>query len=191
MGINERINSIKEYFLHFNVENNIATVLVKFPTKWTLLNKKDIENEFEINIEPKPEGIYFLCDISGGFDGLFNAIDYIIKNNKSLEEKTSLLNVKISELSEIFMREPLEKLKTLEFTFPKRANSKTKKNKIEDVATEKIEEEPQVVAKIDPVVKPIVDKGGEKKNKGGKQQTTQIVEDSSLVEFAKDILDVD
>lgn len=117
MSIGERIEEIKPYFVTFNVHDGLAYVLVKFPKSWSLFSTADIEKEFDIKIAQKSEGVYFFCEVANGFDDVFDAINYIITNNKSLEEKKYLLQEKVKELSELFLTEPLEKLKTMKFTF--------------------------------------------------------------------------
>lgn len=178
MDVNQRISNIGPYFVAFNVCDGVAYVIVKFPTKWTLFDKDAICDEYNVAIEQREEGIYFLCEMSNGFDGLFDAIDFVIVNNKQLEEKSSLLQQKIKDLSNLFTQEPLERLKKLQFTFEGEETinlpipSLKPKSKTDEVP------EPEKVSEVVPDVKP------EKKTNKKKQKITE--EDSDLMSFAKE-----
>lgn len=117
MDVNERIKEVGKYFTVFNVHDGAVCVGVVFPEKWTLFDVETICNEFGIQIQVKDKTTFFLCDIADGFDPVFDAVDFIIKQNRSLEQKTELLREKVGELQKLFEKEPLERLQTLHFVF--------------------------------------------------------------------------
>ena len=117
MDVNERIRNVGKYFAMFNVHDGVVCVGVRFPDKWTLFDAQTICDEFGIQIKSKDGVTFFLCDINDGFDPVFDAVDFIVEQNKSLEEKTNLLKQKVEELRTLFEEESLEKLKTLQFVF--------------------------------------------------------------------------
>ena len=194
MDINERILNIKDYLVTFNIQDGVACLVANFPEKWTLFDTKTIGEEFNIIIEERKDGVFFVCDISDGFDGLFNAVDFIIEQNKALQLKTQLLMDKINKLKELFEQESLERLQTLQFVFPEdgvsllptsneplipvdvKAQLKNKKPKAEKkevvVKEEGVSEEPAV----------------EKAPKQAKKQKHKEG-DSSLMDFAKDLVE--
>lgn len=124
MTIQERINKIKDYFIGMNVAENIVYVSVKFPNKWAV--SELTEPNFKTNIAPMSNGagIYFYTELLNGFDVVFDAIEYNINFNQQAEERIALLKQKIDELREIFDREDIETLKTIEFKYkvPKKKN---------------------------------------------------------------------
>ena len=117
MDVNDRIRNVGEYFAVFNVHDGAVCVGVRFPDKWTLFDVETICNEFRVQIKVKDGTTFFLCDINDGFDPVFDAVDFIIEQNKALEEKTSLLREKVEELRTLFEQESLDKLRTLQFVF--------------------------------------------------------------------------
>ena len=199
MTINERIKNLGEYFVTFNVNEGIAYVLVNFPPKWTLFDAKAIGDEYGINITPREKGVFFLCDAEQGFDCLFDAIDFIIENNLSLEEKTNLLKQKIQELSEIFEREPLDKLKKLQFVFsepveldtrgviPADVKEKLKKGKKGNKKVEK------TLYVNDPVVTEVkIDESDDKTNVIESATYNDVTKESDdLLDFAKSMVESD
>ncbi len=119
MDVNERIKNVGKYFAMFNVHDGVVCLGIHLPDKWTLFDTQTICDEFAIQIKSKDSVTFFLCDINDGFEPVFDAVDFIIEQNKSLEEKTNLLKQKVEELRTLFEQESLEKLKTLEFVFNK------------------------------------------------------------------------
>lgn len=117
MDVNERILSIGNYFALFNVHDGIVFLGIHLPEKWTLFDTSAICDEFGIQITTKENVTYFLCEIEDGFEPVFDAVDFIIAQNKALEEKTELLRSQVEILRSLFEKEPLEKLKTLRFVF--------------------------------------------------------------------------
>ena len=196
MDINERIKSISQYLVTFNIQEGVACLVAKFPDKWTLFDAKTIGDEFNIVIEERQDGVFFVCSIADGFDGIFNAIDFIIEQNKDLEMKSELLREKVNQLKSLFEQEPLDRLRTLRFVFPneKEANAvineplipvdvkaqlKNKKTKpaVEPKATEVVTTEEKEETIIE---KPKKTSTKKQKHKEG---------DSSLMDFAKNLVE--
>jgi hypothetical protein len=204
MDVNERIKNVGKYFAMFNVHDGVVCVGVRFPDKWTLFDIQTICDEFNIQIKSKDGVAFFLCDINDGFDPVFDAVDFIIEQNKSLEEKTNLLKQKVEELRILFEQESLDKLKTLQFVFDgykddtdeetfnqvdevtlpvnikqqlRKSNKKTEtQRESEDKNIITVQESDRIV--VDKPVK--TPKSGKRKNNPG---------DSSLMNFVKDTLD--
>lgn len=189
MDVNSRIKNIGEYFGVFNVNAGAVCVGVVFPDKWTLFDVETICNEFNVQIQVKDGTTFFLCDINDGFDPVFDAVDFIIEQNRALEQKTSLLKTKVEELRSLFETEPLEKLQTLRFVFDEDVLTPVKEVALPiDIKKElkktnkKTDAQPEVVQQ--PVceetepVKP--QKKIKKKNNSG---------DSSLMNFVKEELE--
>ena len=124
-----------------------SVLLVRLPQGWQVPNT--VEKDFGVQTAVRQEGTYFVVELDKGTDVLFDAVDFVIEFNQSIIEKSELLKEKISELKEIFIKNPMEKLKTLEFTFPpqKKSGKKTTKQttapteiKIEAPTEETVEE---------------------------------------------------
>lgn len=137
MNITERIENIKEYFHSMNVaaENGIIYVLVQFPKGWGC--SEVTEHNFNVKVarDENPEFYYFFADLAIGFDKVFDAIEYNIQFNLEAQAKVNLLRSKIDELRDIFEREDIDTLKTLEFKYKQKKvrTPKTKKTEKEAV----------------------------------------------------------
>lgn len=129
MTVKERIESLKPYFYSFNViaSEDAAYVLLKFPSKWTIPDQTAIKENYQTEIAVRQEGVYFMTEINNGTDCLFDAAEYVITFNKNVEERKSLLNEKIKELTTIFATETLDNLKKLTFTIPNTEKSSKKR----------------------------------------------------------------
>lgn len=140
----ERIKSITKYFVEFRVVDDAEYIKVRFPDKWVIDAELCVGS---VGIQKDKDGYYFVfSDADDGFDVLFDTIDNIILFNKEIEEKTELLIQKANELKGMFEDYPLEKLKTLKFTFddsPKKKRGTKKKKEdgiVKETDTEIIEE---------------------------------------------------
>lgn len=203
MDVNERIKNVGKYFAMFNVHDGVVCVGVRFPDKWTLFDVQTICDEFGIQIKLKDGVTFFLCDIDDGFEPVFDAVDFIVEQNKSLEEKTNLLKQKVDELRTLFEQEPLEKLKTLQFTFdnyigngdkdvlvpsdevvlPVDIKKQLRKN---SKKTEQQEPEDGGVITVDESDKNIADEPVKTQKRGKRKNNPS---DSSLMNYVKDALD--
>ena len=204
MDVNERIKNVGKYFAMFNVHDGVVCLGIHLPDKWTLFDTQAICDEFAIQIKSKDSVTFFLCDIDDGFEPVFDAVDFIIEQNKSLEEKTNLLKQKVEELRTLFEGESLEKLKTLEFVFggceetaeeemlvpadevalPVDIKQQLRKNSKKNETQKESENNNTVTVEEsnnDVIVEPVkTQKKGKRKNNPG---------DSSLMNYVKDALD--
>ena len=142
MNINERIKELGSYFKGLNIVEDTTFVLVKFPEKWKVFDETLLNQNFKVYSGTKEgvDGIFFLTETSNGVDCLFDAINYVINENKAFEEKATLLQEKANELRELFITESLEKLRTLEFTFSTKRSPKKTKNSVKREITQVVDE---------------------------------------------------
>jgi hypothetical protein len=148
MTLHERIEKIKPCFKGFNVDakEGVSVLLAKFPVGWTVPDA--VSKSFNLQTETHPEGVYFVTEIENGIDELFDAVEYIIEYNQSIIEKSEILKEKINELKDLFVRESVERLKTLQFTFGSEAvvskeSATTKKNTRTGKKTAEKKEKPE------------------------------------------------
>lgn len=166
MALNERIQKLKPYLLVYNVsiEDGVQYAVLKMPEKWSVPSN-EIDKAYGVKVRAIEGGICFLADIDAGQDTLFDSLDYVVNLNVKMQERVSLLKQKVDELKEIFMKEDLEKLKTIEFTFPPQKKGKAG-------ASQK-KPKPQVEEKVEPVVEekpleaePVVEEKPAEENNG-------------------------
>lgn len=140
MDINERIKEIEPYFKSLNMVDGTTIILVKFPHKWKIFNAEELTETYNVYTGSKEnvDGVFFLSETSNGMDCVFDAINEVINQNKTFEEKAALLEQKATELSNLFLVEPLEKLRTLEFTFPAKKSTRKPKLTLKEVNTPKV-----------------------------------------------------
>lgn len=132
--IKERIKKIETYFKTMQViqavsdDNSMHTIIyidVSFPANWSV--PSDIEQKYNVSVVINRDGDFiFACEISNGFDKIFDAIDETINKMLIAEEKVRLLNSKIKELKELFSDEaiPIEKLRDLKIEVSNNSNKK-------------------------------------------------------------------
>lgn len=140
MDINDRIKKIEPYFKSLNMVDGTTVILVKFPNKWKIFNADELTKTYNVYTGNKEnvDGVFFLSETSNGVDCIFDAIEEVINQNKTFEEKAALLEIKANELSNLFLIEPIEKLRTLEFTFPAKKTTRRPKLTLKEVNTPKI-----------------------------------------------------
>ena len=132
-NIKDRIQKIKPYFKGMQVEEvdgeSIIYIMVVFPPKWLI--DKTLEQKYNITIGfNENSGVYYFCaEMEVGFDVLFDAIEDNIEQMITAQERAKLLKDKIQELQELFVDEtiPIEKLRSIEFTFKPQKKKTTKK----------------------------------------------------------------
>lgn len=133
-NIKDRIQKIKPYFKGMQVEEvdgeSVIYVMVSFPPKWLI--DKTLEQKYDITIGfNNNNGTYYFCaDMGTGFDVIFDAIDENIEQMITAQERAKLLKDKVQELQELFIDEsiPIDKLRTIEFTFKPQKKKTTKKD---------------------------------------------------------------
>ena len=143
MNINERIKELGGYFKGLNIVQDSTFILVKFPEKWKVFDETFLNENFNVYTGSKDgmDGIFFLTETANGVDCLFDAVNHVIAENKAFEEKAALLQEKANELRDLFINEPLEKLRTLEFTFNVKKPARKPKNGLKKGTPEVIEEQ--------------------------------------------------
>lgn len=165
MALNERIQKLKPYLLVYNVsiEDGVQYAVLKMPEKWSVPSN-EIDKAYGVKVRAIEGGICFLADIDAGQDTLFDSLDYVVNLNVKMQERVALLKQKVDELKEIFMKEDLEKLKTIEFTFPpqKKGKGGTSQKKGKPQVEEKPEPVVEEPVKEEPVVeeKPVEENNG-------------------------------
>lgn len=138
MDLQKNILDLGDYFKEMNIVENIVYILVAFPNKWLI--SSTIKDNFNVNVTIKKDyakdnkiGYYFYTKFDDNTDNLFDAIKYTIDFNLQAEEKIKLLLSKVEELKDIFDKEDINTLKTLQFKYKKK---KINKKQTEEVINE-------------------------------------------------------
>lgn len=115
MDISKKISDIGENFVGFNITNGCAYVQLNFPKTWTFPSEEYMREEYGTEfVQKNGDETYFYGD-ADNYEKVFDAALYTIEMNKSIEAKIALLQVKVTELKELFADKDLEELKTLQF----------------------------------------------------------------------------
>jgi len=117
MEVKERVERIKAYFVTLSVTEEAICVVTHFPNEWHMADTKLLRDRFKCEIADKDGCVFFMTELENGFDTAFDCVDFIINMNREIIEKQTLLKAKAKELSELFAKEPLDRLKTLYFAF--------------------------------------------------------------------------
>lgn len=120
-------NQLEEYIEYFNsieVVGDVIVTKITYPTKWIVYGSQDgsikaVKSDTEADV-----WFYYGKKDIVRVDDIFNLIGDTIKENKAAEAKIKLLNDKFAQLKEIFAKESLEKLQTLDFIFSKKKGKK-------------------------------------------------------------------
>ena len=181
MNINDRVKEIQQYFKSLNMVEDTTVVLVKFPDKWKIFNKDELIEKYDVCTGAKEnvDGIFFATETDNGVDCIFDAIEEVIHQNKTLEEKAALLEIKARELNDLFISEPIEKLKTLEFTFGTKKPLKKQKNEVKTEIETKDKEEKTSIVEEKVNEKPRQQKQSKNESKNN--------DDSDVMSFMKEI----
>lgn len=129
MDITKRIEKVKEYFIKFNIEEGAITLALKFPTKWTIPDAEFLKTQYNVVAGVTPYGVIYGTESANGFEKIFDAVEYTIRFNMEAQERLTLFNEKVEELKKLFVGEPLEKLRTLNFVFDKKKKATQAKDK--------------------------------------------------------------
>lgn len=121
--------SLSEYNIGLQTYEGNFIVSLKYPDGWAVIEPSSDDIKFMRDAET--QGIYYYivptADGENGLNGVFSVINETVMYNKELQEKVDLLNKKIAELSDIFVNNPMSKLRKLEFVFkPQKKNSAKK-----------------------------------------------------------------
>lgn len=119
MDIAGRISKIKSYFKAMQADANVIYVVVVFPENWKVYN--DVESKFNVQVRAGNESgeYYFFANLEDGFDTIFDAIEYNIRQMKEGIERAKLLGERVQELKELFSNREISisSLRTLKFTY--------------------------------------------------------------------------
>lgn len=129
--------SLSEYNIGFQTYKGNFVISLKYPDNWAVIEPTDKSIQF-MRDEGTAGVYYYVVSIEGGEEKLncvFDAIEETIMYNKELQEKVELLNNKITELRDLFVEYPIDKLRNLEFTFKKQKKKASKKVKSEEAKT--------------------------------------------------------
>lgn len=175
MTINERIERIKPYFIGLNIAENIAYIVVKFPNTWRIPQSEFLRDEYKVSVgKVERGGNVYATEMVNGMDIVFDAIEYSISFNVEAEERATILKEKMKELSEIFAKEDVNKLRTLTFTFGKKTrNNKKTEEKEASQTTETVPVEENIVEETAAPVE---------------VKTVKENDDNDLMSFAKDMI---
>jgi len=166
MDIQDKLIELSQYGVNFNVANGKFVIKIKYNDKWTVIQPEKTDIEFYRD-ENDDTVYYYVAPISVAIENIFSAIDETIEYNRELELKIVLFKEKMNELQELFAKEPLEVLNTLEF----RVRKRKEKAKKEPVQVK--EEQPKTVKKT------VRKKNTEKKKtyiKPEEEQNTEVCE---------------
>lgn len=141
MTLEDRLRELSNYDISFEIKNSYYHISLVFDPHWEVIS----DNEY-IYVEQRNGVYHYIASIgSVGLEDIFNMVEATIAYNKDLEKKLELFKEKTAELQEIFSKESLEVLTTLEFKFskPKKKTVKKKTTKTEETV-EKTEETTEV-----------------------------------------------
>ena len=140
--ISERIVSLGDKFMGFNITSGYIYALINLPKKWSIPSEIDDYNVKSV-ADNKSTGTYFFTEIVNGVDKVFDAIDHCVGVNKDAMERAQIFQEKIAELKEIFGdgTKTIEELRTLEFNFPpQKKGVKRPKAPVEKVVDKEIKD---------------------------------------------------
>lgn len=141
------LNKLKIYDVAFEIRQGYYHVSIKFENGWDVIIP---ENE-NIYVEERNGIHHYIAETDAvSVNEIFNCIEQTIEYNKDLQRKLELFRQKTIELQEIFSNETYEKLKTIEFTFPrqKKTSKKNKTKKKEEKALEENVDKTETIADI-------------------------------------------
>lgn len=134
MDLQEKLIELSGYGVTFNVANNNFVIKIKYDENWSIIQPEGNDIAFYRD-EANNSVYYYVAPITVSIDKLFSAIDETIEYNQELELKVKLFREKMTELQELFTKESLEVLKTLEFKVKKKRD-KVKKSKQTEIEEE-------------------------------------------------------
>lgn len=141
MGISlqDMIVRLSSYGVKFSTYGDNFVIEVKFPPEWTVI-KPESEN-IAFSGDDNNQGVYYyMCPIKNNLSDVFEAINKTIKHNEELKMKVELFKEKVAELQELFVSEPYEKLKEVEFSFKdnkKKTAKSVKKTQVDATVRQK------------------------------------------------------
>lgn len=122
MNLQEKIISLSEYKLGFNIYSGHTIINVTYPKEWSVIKPENQEITFAQD-EVNTETYFYSAPITFDINNIFEIIEATIEFNKEMEKKILLFQEKQKELQNIFIEESYETLETLTFSFKKKRKS--------------------------------------------------------------------
>ena len=139
MNLQEKIISLSEYKLGFNIYSGHTIINVTYPKEWSVIKPENQEITFAQD-EVNTETYFYSAPITFDIKNIFEIIEATIEFNKEMEKKILLFQEKQKELQNIFIEESYETLETLTFSFKKKRKSQ-KSTPTETVVEKTVKEE--------------------------------------------------
>jgi len=114
-NINDRVKELNPHVLSIRFTNGLTVVDCAFKPNWAIPKSDIVGNE----TTPDKPNYYMLYPLNEkvGIDEILDYVAYVINVNIERELKIKLLQIKITELKNIFTKNSLEKCKSILFTF--------------------------------------------------------------------------
>jgi hypothetical protein len=141
MNLQEKIISLSEYKLGFNIYSGHTIINVTYPKTWSVIKPENENITFACD-EVNKDTYYYSAPITFNMEEIFDNIEATIDFNKEMEKKIELFQTKQAELQNIFIEESYETLETLTFSFKKKKKQVKQTQPKENIVKE-IKEEPQ------------------------------------------------
>ena len=114
--IYEIIKSLRPYFHSLREIDDNLSLDMKFPTNWQYEYDDESIQVISQDKNDKVNLVSFITpSTKEGYEAVISVVKGIIRYNMEQEEKAKLFQQKITELKELFIREPLDKLKEIKF----------------------------------------------------------------------------
>ena len=149
MNLQDKIISLSEYKLGFNIYSGHTIINITFPKEWSVIKPENDEITFAQD-EVNTDVYFYSAPITFDMKHIFDSIESTIEFNKEMEKKIALFQEKQKELQSIFIDESYETLQTLTFSFKKKR--KNVKNEIKETTKEDIKNENNVTHKQTTIV---------------------------------------
>lgn len=128
-----KLKELSNYNIAFEIRQGYYHISIVYQNGWDIIVP---ENEC-IYLEKRDNTYHYIASTdSVNINDMFKAIEHTINYNKDLEKKLELFKEKTRELQDLFSKETYDKLKTIEFVFPKQKKTTRKTKQKENVVTE-------------------------------------------------------
>lgn len=122
----DRVLDYNDYDVRLQLANGCYVVGIRFDTRWHILQPKNDKVKCMRSSHEGDNSVFYAADMQTGTDAIFDAIDETIAYNLEVAKKMELMKVKVNELHDLFVKEPYERLATLEFRMKGKAGRKPK-----------------------------------------------------------------
>ena len=126
MNWEEKLNELSGYDIAFEVKQGYYHFSLKYPNNWNII----VSENDNIYVEQRNDVCHYIASTNNAkIDDIFKVINETIEYNTDLEKKLQLFKEKVAKLQELFSVETYQRLKTIEFVFPKQKKTVKKKTK--------------------------------------------------------------